>query len=123
VPEVVRQGDGLDQILVQAQAVCHRATELGHLQGMGQAGPEQIAFVVEEDLGLVNQPAKRRAVDDPIPVALKRSSRRRWRLVDAPASAGAGMARPRRQACISIAGHEATHARHLNRAPGRSQDG
>ena len=37
---------------------------------MGQPRAVVVALVVDEDLGLVLQPAERRAVDDAVPVAL-----------------------------------------------------
>jgi hypothetical protein len=44
---------------------------------MGQAGSKQIAFVVEEHLGFVDQAAKRRGMHNPVPVALKITARGR----------------------------------------------
>jgi hypothetical protein len=38
---------------------------------VGQAGAEQIAFVIDEDLRLVFQPAKCGRVDDSITITLK----------------------------------------------------
>jgi hypothetical protein len=37
---------------------------------MGQAGPEMIAFVIDENLGLVLQPAERTGMNNPVTVAL-----------------------------------------------------
>jgi hypothetical protein len=44
--------------------------ELRHLQRVRQPGAEQVALVVEEDLGLVDQAPERRAVHDAVAVAL-----------------------------------------------------
>jgi hypothetical protein len=68
--DVVDQGDAFDQVLVQAQPPCRHASDLRHLDGVGQAGAEVVAFVVGEDLGLVLQPAERAAMDDAVAVAL-----------------------------------------------------
>jgi hypothetical protein len=37
---------------------------------MGQAGPKQVPFMIDEDLGLVFKPAKSRAVDDAVAIPL-----------------------------------------------------
>jgi hypothetical protein len=58
--QVMGQGNGFDQILVQLQGTRHRSAQLRHFQRVGQAGPKQIALVVQEDLGFVNQSAKSR---------------------------------------------------------------
>ena len=75
--QVVRQGNGLDQIFVQSQRAGDGAAELGDLQRVRQARAEQVAFVVQEHLGFVDQTPKRRAVNDAITVALEVVARRR----------------------------------------------
>ncbi len=72
--QVVRQADRLDQVLVAAQGAGDGAADLGDLQGVGQAGAEVVAFVVDEDLGLVFQAPEGRGVQDPVPVALERGA-------------------------------------------------
>ncbi len=67
--QVVGEGDGLGQIVVQAQGLGDRAGHLSHLQRVGQAGAEMVAFVRHEDLGLLLQAAKGRAMDDAVAVA------------------------------------------------------
>jgi hypothetical protein len=47
------------------------AGDLGHLDAVRQAGAEQIALVVDEDLRLVFKPAKSRRMHDPVAVALE----------------------------------------------------
>ena len=83
VAEVVRQRDRLDQVLVQPQRARDRAAELRHFERMRQPGAEQVALVVDEDLGLVDQAAEGRAVHDAVAVALELVARRRRRLRDA----------------------------------------
>ena len=70
VPEIMPQGDGLCQILVQAQGTGQRPRHLGHLEGMGQAGAIVIPLGREKDLGFKLQAAKGLAVNDPVPVPL-----------------------------------------------------
>jgi len=53
---------------------------------MGEAGPEEIALVIDEDLRLVLEPAERGAVDDSIAVALEVGTARQ----SSPASAPRG---------------------------------
>jgi len=79
VAQVVRQGDGLDQVLVQTQSAGNVARQLCHLQRVRQARAEQIALVVEEHLRLVDQAAKRAGVHDAVAVALKGVARGRGR--------------------------------------------
>ena len=71
VTQVVRQRNGFGQVFVQAQAARDAAAQLRHLQAVREAGAEQVTFVVQEHLGLVDQPPKRRAVHDAVAVALE----------------------------------------------------
>ena len=47
------------------------ARNLRYFEGMRQAGTEQVAFVVDEYLGFVFQPAEGGGMDDAVAVALK----------------------------------------------------
>ncbi len=47
------------------------AGDLRNFKAVGQAGPVVIAFVIDEDLGLVFQPTERGRMDDAVAVALK----------------------------------------------------
>jgi hypothetical protein len=71
VAQVVGQGDRLGEVLVGPQRPGQRAGHLGHLQRVGQPRAEVVLLVRHEDLGLVVQPAERRAVDHPVAVALE----------------------------------------------------
>ncbi len=71
VSEVVRQADGLDQVLVGAQRPGQGAADLRHLQRMGESGAEIVALVVDEYLRLVFQAAEGGRVQNPIAVALE----------------------------------------------------
>ena len=70
-PRSCPQGDGLGQILVEPQGLADGPGVLGYLQRMGQPGPVMIPFGKKEYLRLLLQPAKRLAVEDPVPVPLE----------------------------------------------------
>ena len=53
VAEVVREREGLGEVLVEAERAGERPGDLAHLDGVGQAGAEVVALVVDEDLRLV----------------------------------------------------------------------
>ena len=71
VPEIMRKGHGLGQILVQAKRAGDGARDLRHFDGMGQAGAEIIALMFHKHLRLVLEAAKRPGMDDPVAVALE----------------------------------------------------
>ncbi len=71
VPQVMAQGDGLGQVLVEPQAPGHRAGDLGDLQGMGQPGAVMVPFRGQKHLGFVFQPAECLGMDDPVPIPHK----------------------------------------------------
>ena len=90
VAEVVGQRRGFDQVLVQAQAARQGAPDLGHFDRVRQARAEQVALVVQEDLGFVFQPAKGRGVDDAVAVARKGGAGAAGRLGKAAPARGVG---------------------------------
>src|SRR5688572_7421519 len=65
VAKIVREADRLGQRLVQAQRACDGPADLGNLERMGDPGAVQVAFVVHENLRLVDEPAKGIRVNDP----------------------------------------------------------
>ena len=71
VTQVVRQADGLDQILVAAQGAGDGATDLRDFDGVRETGAIVIAFVVDEDLRLVFQAAEGGGVNDAVAVTLE----------------------------------------------------
>ena len=91
--EIVGQRQGLGQILVEAQRPADRARDLRHFEAVGQPGAVMVALVVDKDLRLVDQPAKRGRMDDAVAVALKRRAHRMLGLRMEPP---AGLLRPRR---------------------------
>ena len=70
VPKVMSQCHRLDQIIIQPQGARHRPRNLRHFDGMGHARAEVIALVIDKDLGLVLQLAKRRGMQDAVSVPL-----------------------------------------------------
>src|SRR5919198_625443 len=58
VAQVVPEGDGLGEVLVEAQGPRRRSSDLGDLQGVGQADPVVIALGGYEHLCLVLQAAE-----------------------------------------------------------------
>ena len=97
VAEVVREGDGFGQVLVELQRAGDGARQLRDLDRMREPGAEQVAFVVEEHLRLVDEPAKSGRVDDAVAVALKVVARRRGRDGVAPPARSGGVAGVARQ--------------------------
>ena len=71
VAQIMGQRDGLGQVFRQGQAARQRASDLRHFQAVGQAGAEQVAFVIDEDLGLVFQPPERAGMHDAVAIALE----------------------------------------------------
>src|SRR6185503_6092457 len=72
VAQIVRETNGLHQIFVAAQSTRERSSNLSNFEGMREARPKVIAFVVDEDLGLIFEAPKTCCVKDSIPVPLKR---------------------------------------------------
>ncbi len=69
--EIVGEGDRLGQVLVQTQGARDGACDLRHLDGVGEARAEHVAFVIDEDLGLVLESPEGRGMNDAIAIALK----------------------------------------------------
>jgi hypothetical protein len=92
VAEVVRQRDGFHQVFVQAQRPRDRTRQLRHFDRVREPRAEQVALVVQEHLGLVDQAAEGRGVHDAVAVALEVGARRRGRLGMAAPAAARGIA-------------------------------
>ena len=80
--EIVGERQRLREILVEAEHAGDRARDLRHLEAVGEPRAVMIAFVIDEDLGLVFEATKGRRVEDAIAVALKDGPRRAFRLGD-----------------------------------------
>src|SRR5262249_2939888 len=99
--EVVGERQRLGQILVEPERARERAGNLRDLQRMGQTGAKMIAFVKNEDLGLVREPPEGARMDDAVAIAAEgvagRAPRFRWERPPPPARGGRmGGARKRR---------------------------
>ncbi len=77
VAEVMGERGRLGEVLVEPEAARESAGNLRHLDRMGQAGAEMIAFERDEDLGLVGEAAEGGRMDQPVAVALEIAARRR----------------------------------------------
>ncbi len=102
VPDVVGKGDRLDEVFVQPQSAPDGPADLGHFQGMRQAGAVMIVNAADEDLGLAKHAPKGGAMDDPLPVALEDGSKRVRLFRVLPPPAVAAMHRVRRQPRIFV---------------------
>jgi hypothetical protein len=80
VAEVVGQGQGLGQVLVQPQGAADGAGDLRHFEAVGQPCAVIVALVVHEYLRLVLQAPEGGGVDDAVPVALERGAHAALRL-------------------------------------------
>ena len=87
--EVVGKRKRLGQILIDMKRARHGAGDLRHFEAMGEPRPVMIALVIDEDLGLVGQPAEGGRMQDAVAVAgIKRAGRaRRFRHEAPPALA------------------------------------
>jgi hypothetical protein len=70
VPDVVCERERFAQGLVEPQRPPDAAGHLAHLEAVGEARAVVVALFIDEHLRLVHQPPKRRAVHDPVAVAL-----------------------------------------------------
>ena len=58
--EIVRQGDGFGEIVVEPEAASQSAGDLGHLDRMSEARAEMIAVERHKHLGFMSQTPERR---------------------------------------------------------------
>src|SRR5215207_4425998 len=103
VPEIVAKPDRLDQVLVEEERPANGARDLGHLKGMGEAGPVVVCGRRDKDLGLVHQPAKAFGVENPVTVPLESGAQitlRLWRGPSRPAARRAGGREQLRLTCF-----------------------
>jgi hypothetical protein len=80
VAEVVSKRYRFREILVEPQRARDSAGDLGDFEAVSQAGTEQVALVIDEDLRLVFETPKGGRVYDPVPVALEFAAMRRLRV-------------------------------------------
>jgi len=101
VAQIVGEADRLDKLLVETEHDGNGPADLRDFEGMRQAGAVVIAFVIDEDLGLVYEPAKGGRVNDAIAVTLKFAAIRVRGLGMNPAPAAA----VRRRVALQTARH------------------
>ena len=70
VPDVMGQGQGLAEGLVQKEGAADAAGNLGNLKAVREACAVVVTFPVDEDLGLVHQTPEGGGMDDAVAVAL-----------------------------------------------------
>ena len=90
VAEIVGQGQGIGEVLVETELAGDGAGDLGHFEAVGEPGAVEIAHVVDEDLGFVLQLAEGGAVDDAVPVPLPGAAGGSLRLMVKAAARGFG---------------------------------
>src|SRR5690606_39603940 len=71
VAQIVSQRNGFGQVFMQAQVACQRTRDLSNFDAVRQAGAEEVAFMVDEYLGLVFQQPEGIAMDDAVAIALE----------------------------------------------------
>ena len=69
---VVGQRRGLGDVGVRAEGARQVARDLGHLEAVREPVADEVVGLRPDDLGLGREPARRRRVDHPCPVALER---------------------------------------------------
>ena len=74
VADVVDQGEGLGEVLVEAEGGGGGTGYLGDLHGVGEAAAEVVGGAAGEDLGLAGEAAKGPGLDDALAVALEGGS-------------------------------------------------
>src|SRR6187549_1958046 len=80
VSKIVGQANRLGERFIDAERARHGAPDLGDFERMSDASAIQVAFVIHEYLGLVDQSTKRVRMDDAISIALELGPKARWRL-------------------------------------------
>lgn len=106
--EIVAESAGLREVLIEAKRARQRPRNLGNLKGMGEAGAIVVPFVVDEDLGLVGEPPKRRGMDNAVAIAAEIVARRTRRLIMKTAATCARIRRERRPCPAQIHRHALT---------------
>lgn len=73
VPKIVAEGDGLGEILVEAERTRDGSSNLGNLESVHEARPVVIPLWRKKHLRLVRKPAEALAMENPVAVALETS--------------------------------------------------
>ena len=88
--QIVAQGDGLGEILIEPQSPGDGAGYAGHFQRMGQAGAVMVTLRMQKYLGLMAQPAESLGVGHPIHIPLEAGADLIFRFQYAAASGAGG---------------------------------
>ncbi len=86
VSEVVCQANCLREVLIQAQSPGCGTRYLRDLDGVCDARAVEVAFVIHEDLGFIDQASEGVGMNDPVAIALEFASEFGLRLRVAPAA-------------------------------------
>jgi len=93
--EVVGERQRLGEIFVDAKRARHRARDLRDFEAVREARPVMVAFMIDEDLGLVGKPPEGGGMQNPVAVALEGGAGRAWRLGHEAAPRAARLGRVR----------------------------
>ena len=89
MPQIMRQRDGLHQILIDLKRPGNGTPQLGNLQGMRQPRTKKVTFMVQEHLRLVDKAPERGGVNDAVAIPLVvRAGRSGHLRVQAPFAVG-----------------------------------
>jgi len=102
--QVVTEGNGFRQVLIEVQGASDGAGYLSHLQCMGEASYIVVTQWGNENLRLVLEPAEGLAGDDTVAVALDTCPYRVWLLRSLPAFGKPAFHGMRRKAFFSLLG-------------------
>ena len=72
--EVVPQGNGLRQVLVEPERPRDGSSHLGHLEGVDEPRAVVVPLGGQKHLRLVGKPTEALAVEDAVPIALEAST-------------------------------------------------
>ena len=95
--QIVRKRNRFDEILVHPQVARDRTRDLRHFEAVREPRAKQVALVIDEDLRLVFEPAKRGGMHDAVAIALEFGARGRRLLGVTPAARSRGMGGVRRE--------------------------
>src|SRR5262249_4618532 len=87
VAEIVREREGLGEVLAEPQRARNRARDLRDFEAVRQARPIMVALVIDKDLRLVLEAPEGARMDDAVAVALERRAHRMLGLGMEPAAA------------------------------------
>ena len=76
MPQIVREGERLDERLVEPQRGCQRSRHLHDLERVREARARVVALGEDDDLRLPFEPPERRAVGDSVAIALEAGAER-----------------------------------------------